>query len=194
MIDSSEMELSYDVLSKNLSLHILELRKKRKLTQAALAKLAKIPRSTLANMECGTGNPSLQNLTKICSALQVPFEELLATPRSRTKLITKADIPFNKRSSGNVMVYKLLPDPIPGMAIDRVELEPGARMGGVPHSTGSKEYLHCVQGEMTVSVSGESFTVKAGDVLAFPGDSAHSYHNKGTSKAIGISVVTLSPV
>ncbi|MNJ93383.1 anaerobic benzoate catabolism transcriptional regulator [compost metagenome] len=188
------MDTSYEILAQNLASHIVDLRKKRRLTQAALAKLAGIPRSTVANMECGMGNPSLYNLTKICGALQVPVEELLSTPRSQTKLIRKEDIPVNKRSRGNVVVYKLLPDLIPGMAIDRMELEVGARMGGIPHSAGTKEYLHCVQGQITAVISGESFDLRAGDVLVFPGESAHHYINAGPSKAIGLSVVTIAPM
>lgn len=187
------MTVTYDVLAKNLAAQTTELRKKRGLTQAALAKLAGIPRSTLANMESGMGNPSLVNLASVCAALQVSFEELLATPRSQTQLIPKNEIPATKKAKGNVLVYKLLPDPIPGMAIDRMEFEVGARLGGVPHSAGTKEYLHCVQGELTVVVSGESFTLRAGDLLAFPGDSAHNYVNTGSGRAIGLSVVTLTP-
>lgn len=185
-------DVTHDLLSQNLSINIVALRKKRKMTQSALAKISGIPRSTLASMECGMGNPSLQNLAKVCEALHVSFEELLATPRSSVKLIRKEDIPTNRRAKGNVLVYKLLPDAIPGMAIDRIELEAGARMGGIPHSTGTKEYLHCVEGQITVAVNGVTFELRTGDVLAFPGESAHSYSNHGSKKAVGISVVTLS--
>lgn len=184
-------ETTQDLLSQNLALNIINMRKKRKMTQSALAKISGLPRSTLASMECGMGNPSLQNLARVAEALHVSFEELLATPRSSVKLIRKEEIPTNKRAKGSVLVYKLLPDAIPGMAIDRVELEPGARMGGIPHSTGTKEYLHCVEGQITVAVNGEAFELRTGDVLAFPGESAHSYLNHGSKKAVGISVVTL---
>lgn len=185
-------EPTHELLSQNLSLNIVNLRKKRKLTQSALAKISGIPRSTLASMECGMGNPSLQNLAKVCEALHVSFEELLSTPRSSVKLIRKEDIPTNKRAKGSVLVYKLLPDAIPGMAIDRIELEAGARMGGIPHANGTKEYLHCVEGQITVTVNGMVFDLGTGDVLAFPGESAHSYLNHGAKKAVGISVVTIS--
>ena len=110
-------DITHDLLSQNLALNIVNLRKKRKMTQSALAKVSGLPRSTLASMECGMGNPSLQNLAKVCEALHVSFEELLATPRSSVKLIRKEDIPTNRRAKGNVLVYKLLPDAIPGMAI-----------------------------------------------------------------------------
>ena len=91
------------------------------------------------------------------------------------------------------MVSKLLPDPIPGMEIDRMELRPGARMTGVPHRPGTREYLTCERGELTLRAAGEKFVLQPGDVAAFDGDQPHSYHNTGSTEAIGFSVVTLAP-
>ena len=71
-----------DNLSEILASNILKLRRKRELSQAALASIADLPRSTLTNMESGSGNPSLQNLIKISSAFQVSVEELLSFPRN----------------------------------------------------------------------------------------------------------------
>lgn len=164
------------------------------MTQAALATLAGLPRSTVTQIESGGGNPSLANLSRIAAGLQVSIEELLARPRASCKLIPADRLPSQKRSQGVATIYKLLPDPIPGMEMDRMEIAPGGRMGGIPHMAGAKEYLTVVQGEITVSVAGEAFRVKTGDVLAFPGDQAHSYLNTGARKAVGFSVVALAPV
>lgn len=142
--------ISFDEMARNLAAQTTDLRKKRGLTQAALARLAGIPRSTLTNLESGMGNPSLANLARVAAALQVSFEELLAASRSQTKLICKEEVKSLKKGKGQVTVFKLLPDPIPGMEMDRMEFEPGARLGGVPHSAGTKEYFHCVQGQLTV--------------------------------------------
>lgn len=180
-----------DDIAGYLAQNIEALRKKRQLTQAQLAKLADLPRSTLTYLESGAGNPSLQNLVRISAALQVSIEELLSAPRTRTKLIKAADVTPNRK--GAALVYDLLPDPIPGMHIDRLELEPGARMAGVPHTSGTKEYLTPLQGEVTVRVSGGTFVVERGDVFAFPGDQPHSYHNSGNSRAVCISVVVVAP-
>jgi len=180
-------------ISKNLAQNVTLLRKKRNLTQSGLAKVAGIPRSTVTYLESGHGNPSLQNLTKISAALQVSIEELLSVPRGRYKLVKNKEISVSQRGQKTVQIFELLPDPIPGMHIDRMEFESGGRLGGIPHINGTKEYLTCLQGEVTVRTAGQTFRVQKGDVLAFPGDQSHSYENTGESRAICISVVVLAP-
>ena len=184
----------FEPLSRNLAIRIQDLRKKRNLTQAALATLADVPRSTIANLESGTGNPSLINLAKISGALGTSIEMLLSAPKALSKLILANDIKSINRSQGEVTIVKLLPDPIPGMEIDKSEINPGAKMRGIPHAAGTKEYLHCIQGEFNIVVGGENFRVLKGDVLSFPGENHHSYENVGKVKAIGLSVVVITPV
>jgi len=184
----------YEPLSRNLAERIQELRSRRSLTQADLAKLANVPRSTIANLESGTGNPSLINLAKISSALNTSIEMLLTAPQALCKLIPAEQIKSLTRSQGEVTIVKLLPDPLPGMEIDKIEINPGAKMRGNPHAAGTKEYLHCIQGEFSVIVAGESYQVTKGDVLAFAAEVHHSYENNGKIKAIGLSVVMIAPV
>lgn len=181
-------------LSRNLAERIQDLRSRRNLTQAALAKLAGVPRSTIANLESGTGNPSLINLAKISSALNTSIEMLLTSPKALCKLIPADQIKSISRSQGEVIINKLLPDSVPGMEIDKLELNPGAKMRGNPHAAGTKEYLHCIQGEFNIVVAGESYHVRKGDVLAFPGETHHSYENIGKAKSIGLSVVVIAPI
>jgi XRE family transcriptional regulator, regulator of sulfur utilization len=187
------MDNLLEEISKNLAQNVALLRKKRNLTQAGLAKIAGLPRSTLTYIESGQGNPSLQNLAKISAALQVSIEEMLSVPRGRYKLVKEEEISVYNRGQGAVQVYELLPDPIPGMHIDRMEFDLGGRLRGIPHINGTKEYLTCLQGEVTVRTGGETFVVQKGDVLAFPGDQMHSYENTGDVRAICVSVVVLAP-
>lgn len=184
----------FESLSRNLAERILDLRMRRGLTQADLAQLANVPRSTIANLESGTGNPSLINLAKISGALSTSIEMLLVPPVALCKKILADQLKTISRSGGDVTITKLLPDPVPGMEIDKIELNPGAKMRGVPHAAGTREYLHCVQGEITIVVSGESYQISRGDVFAFPGEMHHSYENGGKTKAIGLSVVAIAPV
>jgi quercetin dioxygenase-like cupin family protein len=80
------------------------------------------------------------------------------------------------------------------MEMDRIELPPGGRMTGVPHTPGTREYLTCESGELKLVVGGERFTLGAGDVAVFRGDQRHSYHNAGKQPAVGYSVVVLARV
>lgn len=188
------MDKQLDDLSSFLAQNVTELRAQRNMTQATLAKLAGLPRSTITYIESGDGNPSLQNLTRVAHALQISIEELLSAPRGRYKLVKNSEVAMRSRGRhASVHVFELLPDPIPGMNIDRMEFQPRARMGGTPHIQGTKEYLTCLQGEITVRTGHEVFKVQQGDVLAFPGDQPHSYENSGEGRAICISVVALAP-
>src|SRR5262249_237386 len=84
----------------HLPRNLAALRQARSLTQAALAKAAGLPRSTIANLESGEGNPSLQVLTKVARSLGVPLDELLAGPRAKTRLWSEADMPKETRGRG----------------------------------------------------------------------------------------------
>lgn len=64
--------------SKTIGEKIKAWRKKRDLTQDALAKKADIPYTTLAKIESDViQNPSLQTITKIAEGLGVSLDELV---------------------------------------------------------------------------------------------------------------------
>ncbi len=180
-----------DRLASNLATNMKYLRQQRGITQARLAKRASLPRSTVATLEIGDGNPTLSVLSRLSLAFQVSIEELLSTPRAPCQLFRKGALPSSSRGQGKVRVSKLLPDPIPGMEFDRIEIPAGGRMVGVPHRPGTREYLCCEQGSLTLVSAGERYTLQPGDVAAFRGDQRHSYQNEGAKRAVGFSVVTL---
>ncbi len=188
-------EKSLSVLGANLAHNLKEIRELRALTQAELAALSEVPRSTVANIEAGGSNPTLSVLARLASALHLSLEELLARPRARCQLFPPGTLRENEYNrSGRVKLRHLLPHPIRGMAIERMALEAGARLVGSPHAVGTQEFLFCEQGRISLWVSGETFVLETGAVAAFAGDQRHSYHNDGRKTAVGFSVVSLAPV
>ncbi|MEO8183881.1 MAG: XRE family transcriptional regulator [Deltaproteobacteria bacterium] len=181
-----------DDLADRLARNIRTLREARSATQAELAKLAGLPRATWGNLESGAGNPTLQVLYRVAQALQVSLEELLAAPRASARHYPAVTLISKQR--GSVNVRKLLPDPLPGMEFDRMELPPGSRLVGIPHTAGTREYLVCESGELLLVASGERYRLEPGDVVVFRGDQRHSYENSGKKTAVGYSAVLLTPV
>jgi transcriptional regulator with XRE-family HTH domain len=181
-----------DELSDRLAKNMKQLRLSRGLTQQQMAKLAGVPRATWSHLESSGANPTLSVLHRVALAVQVPLEELIAAPRAEAKLYTKGTLPVRVR--GEVSVRSLLPDKIAGMTIERIELPAGARLVGVPHTAGTREYLTCESGALELVASGQSFRLAEGDVVVFRGDQRHSYFNPGRQLAIGYSVVILKPV
>jgi transcriptional regulator with XRE-family HTH domain len=179
-------------LPARLASNVAQLREARGLTQHQMARLAGVPRATWAHLESGHANPTLGVLNRAATALQVTLEELISSPRSTVKHYPSSTLTTKKR--GDVTVRKLLPDPIPGMEIDRMELPPRARMIGIPHTPGTTEYLTCESGEIVLVAAGEQWSLAPGDVVVFRGDQRHSYANPGARTAVGYSVVVLARV
>lgn len=176
-------------LPGRLARNLRHLRGARNLTQAQAAAAAGVPRATWAHLESGEANPTLQVIHRAAQALQVSIEELIAAPRAAVELFPAGRLP--SRTRGGATLRQLLPDPIPGMSIERLDLPPRASFAGVPHTPGTKEYLACETGTIVLAVAGRKWTLAAGDVLAFLGDQRHSYANPGREPAVGYSAVLL---
>ena len=177
-----------DDIATNLAANVRRLREERGLSQQQMAQLSGLPRPTWASLESGSANPTLAVLTKAGAALQVSMDELIGPPRTEARLFSAKELRTRKRQGARLRA--LLPESIPGLNISRMELEPGGSMIGVPHTSGTREYLTCERGRIELVASGERWTLEPGDSLVFRGDQRHSYRNLGATRpAIAISVV-----
>ena len=181
-------------LTRNLAANLRHARARRGQSQQQLAQISGVPRSTIASIETGISNPTLSVMARLADALQLSLEELLTPPHAEAVVFSKGQLPIKARGPrAAVTVSKLLPDPVPGMEIDRLQLASQSQMRGTPHQPGTREYLYCEQGKITVWVEGERLDLEAGDVAAFPGDCRHSYRGSGDGVSVGFSVVALAP-
>ncbi|HYV43725.1 MAG TPA: XRE family transcriptional regulator [Myxococcaceae bacterium] len=178
-------------LASHLARNIKQLRDMRGLTQQQMAKASGLPRATWANLETGGANPTLSVLHRVATALQVSIEELISRPRTSAQIYPREGLPTRKR--GDVTVRSLVPDPIPGLEMDRLQLPARGRMVGTPHTPGTREYLACESGEILLVAGGEQWRLRPGDVVSFRGDQRHSYVNDAGAEAVGYSVVVLAP-
>jgi transcriptional regulator with XRE-family HTH domain len=176
----------------HLADNIKAVREARGLSQQQIAKAAGIPRATWTNLESGSANPTLAVLIKVANALQVRVDELLAAPRTQARHLKAADLVTRLKTG--VTVRKLLPESLPGLDLERMSLPAGARMSGVPHTPGTREYLTCERGTVELHVSGEKYVLAEGDVVTFRGDQRHAYHNPGKEPAVAYSVIAFAPV
>ena len=178
--------------ASHLARNLVNLRRTRGLTQDMLARDAGVPRSTIANLESGEGNPSLAVLVKVAQALAVPIDELLASPRAMVRQWSADEVALQTKGRG-VTIRPLVPEPVPDSMMEVMDLAPGAIMGGTPHLPGTREFFTCIAGRVKITVAGDVFEVGTGDVLAFPGNLPHSYQNMDAlGAARGVSVVILA--
>jgi DNA-binding XRE family transcriptional regulator len=104
-----------------LELIAASLRRERHRSGLSLTEVARragIAKSTLSQLESGTGNPSLETLWAICVALDAPFSRLLDPPQPQVLLIRAPRSPRLKPTT-------------------RPRCSPPARPGRAATSTGS---------------------------------------------------------
>jgi transcriptional regulator with XRE-family HTH domain len=180
-----------DTLPDRLARNLKQLRDARGLTQQQMSRLSGLPRATWAQLESGEANPTLSVLHRAAQALQISIEELISPPRGDVRHHPASSL--HVRRQGPVSVRKLLPEPIAGTEIDRMELPAQARFTGIPHTPGTREYLTCEAGAILLVVAGGEWRLAPGDVVSFRGDQRHSYVNPLDRTSIGYSVVVLAP-
>jgi transcriptional regulator with XRE-family HTH domain len=149
------------------------LRRERRRTGLSLTEVARragIAKSTLSQLESGTGNPSVETLWAICVALDVPFSRLLDPPRPYTQVIRAHEGP-------TIYLATLLAACPPGARRDiyRIQADPGHPRVSDPHNTGVVEHVVIGAGRALVGVTGEPVELAPGDYIRYPGDVAHVF-------------------
>jgi transcriptional regulator with XRE-family HTH domain len=155
------------------------LRRERHRTGQSLTEVARragIAKSTLSQLESGTGNPSLETLWAICVALDVPFSRLFDPPRPRTQVIRAADGPTVAAAQADYQATLLAAGP-PGVRRDvyRIAAEPGHARASQPHSPGVVEHVVISAGRALVGAAGEVAELGPGDYICYPGDVPHVF-------------------
>src|SRR5436309_8622507 len=110
-------------VAAHLARNLDSLRHARALTQEALARSAGVPRSTIANLESGEGNPSLAVLVKVAQALAVPIDELLASPRAMVRRWAADEVALQVKGRG-VSIRPLVPEPVPDSMMEVMDFAP----------------------------------------------------------------------
>ena len=155
------------------------LRRERHRTGLSLTEVARragIAKSTLSQLESGSGNPSLETLWAICVALDVPFSRLIDPPRPRTRVIRADEGPTVAAAEADYQAT-LLAAVSPGVRSDvyRIAAEPGHARASQPHSPGVVEHVVISAGRALVGATGEVAELGPGDYIRYPGDVPHVF-------------------
>jgi transcriptional regulator with XRE-family HTH domain len=155
------------------------LRRERARTGLSLTEVARragIAKSTLSQLESGTGNPSVETLWALGVALDVPFAQLVEPQRPRVQVIRAGEGPtlFSDRAD---YVATLLASCPPNARRDLylITAEPGTPRRSDPHMPGVVEHVIICSGSALVGVAEEPVELGPGDYIAYPGDVAHIF-------------------
>nr|WP_257018986.1 XRE family transcriptional regulator [Streptomyces sp. TLI_235] len=166
------------------------LREQRGLSLAELARQAGLAKQTLSKLEQGTGNPTVDTLFAISSALGVPVTRLVAE-REQVMAVQRGDEVVWKQHAG--YESRALDHVYGSGVIENYVVRIHDRAGGPvspsePHPVGTLEHLYVISGRVRVGPVDSPVEAAAGDFVRYPGDRPHLYESLAGESLVHIVV------
>lgn len=151
-------------------------RRRAGLSLAEVARRADIAKSTLSQLESGTGNPSIETLWALSVTLDVPFARLVDPPAPQTQVIRAGQGPAlaSEHADYIATVLSVCP-PAARRDIYLVQAQPGQPRTSEPHMPGVIEHVVLMQGRALVGATDEPVTLNPGDYIGYPADLPHIF-------------------
>ncbi len=159
------------------------------LSVSELARRAGVSKATVSQLEGGAGNPNVETLWAIATALGVPFSVFVDDPSPGTTLIRGAEMTAVVSAVAPYAASLLSASP-PQARRDLylIHAEPGGSRDSAPHTRGTTEYVVLLSGEALVGPADAPEILRPGDFLSYPGDAPHVFE----ARAAGTSAVLIS--
>jgi transcriptional regulator with XRE-family HTH domain len=178
---SVSLQITTNLLAQAVRAH----RESRGFSLGALAEKAGISKTSLSKIEAGQGNPSLDVLCRIASALGVPVGTLFGEE-------SRPQLQVMRRDEGHVITSES------GLAIRPIltegrnhrteiyEMLLPARVAyhSFAHLSGTQECIICIEGDLTLGPEGQEVHLHSGDAVWFSADLPHSYTSAGGARAV----------
>lgn len=164
--------MSDDSVRELLAANLRHARKERDLSLSELARLSKIGKATLSQLEAGAGNPTIETVFSLSRALEVPISDLLD----------------QRRGNGLTVVRAAEVDPLSGEGIDLRPLraittgdtvfevydqQVRSRQDSLGHV--GTEHTVVQAGRLSVRVDGSEVVLGPGDYVGFDARLPHGY-------------------
>ena len=158
--------------------NVKRLRLERSMSLSALAKAARISKSTLFGIEQGKGNPAVDTLWSLAGALGVPIGVLFVDPAQASVDVVRYDeapVVNSDRKVGFPTRHLLSSRPGGQFEVYWIDVEPHVRRVAPEHSAGVLEHVVIVAGELEMTIDDRSTVLHRGDRMTFAADRQHTY-------------------
>jgi len=147
------------------------------LSLSELAKRAGVAKSTLSQLESGTGNPSVETLWALGVALDVPLSRLLEPPTPPSVVVIRAGGGSRISSDQANFIGTILTACPPNARRDIyvITVEPGPARLADAHLPGSVEHLVVMSGRLRTGPVDHQLELAPGDYAMFRADVPHRY-------------------
>lgn len=177
---------------KTIAANVRRLRTARGLSAAGLARESGVARATLAELEAGRGNPTVETLYGLAKVLGVTFADLLIEAAAPPVHVVRAD--EGPQVPGAVVQARLLRQA--SVANARVEMYEMQVLPGEPrhadgHQPGVTEQLLIHEGRLRVGPESGPVDIGPGDFAVFEASVPHVY--EALDGPVAATLVILTP-
>lgn len=174
-----------DALARVIGARVRHERSARGWTLDQLAAAAGVSRRMVVNVEQGGVNPSIGTLLRLSDALGVGLPALVEPPSQPDERVTRAGTAAvlwrgEHGGTGALVAGTESPDVV---ELWHWTMHPGESHASEPHTAGTRELLHVLEGALRIEVDDRVHELGAGDALTFRGDAQHSYGCAGDTAA-----------
>lgn len=141
-----------------------------------LSRISGLSKTSLARLEAGDGNPSLETLWRLGHALGFSIGQLIEPPEpAEARLLLASEGSIVESRCG--MRGRLLQTDTSRHRTEVFELTlpAGSTFKGEPHDPGTRELVYCIEGPVSCGPSDQPLDLQAGDTALFDGTVPHSY-------------------
>jgi transcriptional regulator with XRE-family HTH domain len=176
---------------KTIAANVRRLRAARGLSAAALARESGVARATLAELEAGRGNPTVETLYGLAKVLGITFADLLVEADAPPVHVVRAG--EGPQVPGAVVQARLLRQ----ASVERARVEmydmhvlPGEPRHADGHHAGVTEQLLIHSGRLRIGPESGPVEVGPGDFVAFESSVPHVYEALDGPVAATLVIVT----
>jgi transcriptional regulator with XRE-family HTH domain len=163
-----------------IAANVRRLRAGRGLSAAGLARDSGVARATLAELEAGRGNPTVETLYALASVLGVTLSDLLVEASAPSVFVVRAD--EGPRVAGSGLEARLLRQ----LGVERGRMElyelrvlPDRPRRADGHAAGVVEHLLVFSGRLRCGPAERAVELGPGDFVTFDGSVPHVYEALG---------------
>lgn len=170
--------------------NVRRFRQERQLSLGNLARAAGLAKQTLANLENGTGNPTIETLFAVSGALGVGVTWLLAEWGTPVYVQRAGEAAWETHAGRRVRTLdKTFGTGQVNTFVIELSASEGAELPALPG--GALHHVYVIRGTVAAGPSGDEATLRTGDFIRFPGDAPHAFRT--VSQTATLHVVTTIP-
>jgi transcriptional regulator with XRE-family HTH domain len=172
---------------KVVGTNLRRLRTDQSLSLSDLARSSGVAKATLSALEGGRGNPTLETLSAVAAALEIPMGDLITAADPLPVTVVRNDEGTGGvGGDGLAKDLRLIARFTPGGTVEVYEAQWPKRStrnaGG--HGTGTREHVFVTRGGLKVGPVGREVGLSGGDYATFAADEPHLYEARAGTRAL----------